>query len=62
MTIDQYGSDKKNKFQPSQQMFTQQKNEKMILEGVWGTQPSPNRGLGGESPKSCSLSNRQSKN
>ncbi|OCQ99794.1 hypothetical protein BCD64_01535 [Nostoc sp. MBR 210] len=23
------------------------KNEKMILEGAWGTQPSPNRGFGG---------------
>ncbi|EKE98997.1 hypothetical protein FDUTEX481_03185 [Tolypothrix sp. PCC 7601] len=27
------------------------KNQTIILEGVWGTQPSPNRGFGGESPK-----------
>ncbi|EKF03397.1 hypothetical protein FDUTEX481_02522 [Tolypothrix sp. PCC 7601] len=26
------------------------KNRTIILEGVWGTQPSPNRGFGGESP------------
>ncbi len=35
-------------FQISNSYLT--KNRTLILEGVWGTQPSPNRGFGGESP------------
>ncbi|EKF05349.1 hypothetical protein FDUTEX481_01520 [Tolypothrix sp. PCC 7601] len=34
----------------TKKLITQQKNRTIILEGVWGTQPSPNRGFGGESP------------
>ncbi|EKF03191.1 hypothetical protein FDUTEX481_05471 [Tolypothrix sp. PCC 7601] len=34
------------------------KNRTIILEGDWGTQPSPNRGFGGESPNSSSFFNQ----
>ncbi|EKE98495.1 hypothetical protein FDUTEX481_04029 [Tolypothrix sp. PCC 7601] len=34
----------------TKKLVTQQKNRTIILEGVWGTQPSPNRGFGGFSP------------
>ncbi|EKE99631.1 hypothetical protein FDUTEX481_09893 [Tolypothrix sp. PCC 7601] len=34
----------------TKKLVTQQQNRTIILEGVWGTQPSPNRGFGGESP------------
>ncbi|BAZ39455.1 hypothetical protein NIES4101_54080 [Calothrix sp. NIES-4101] len=33
-------------------------NRSTFLEGAWGTQPSPNRGFGGESPKSWFSTNR----